>query len=195
MRTTPALSTLVTSAKEAVSRAVEAGLSVVLERGAADTPAAAGTDAAPATAFRSPPPPRLSAAADAPVISLGDVPRVAASIVFFPPETIDESMHPAEPAAASDFIYTNTDPGVTPPVPVSIAALPGLLSEAGAHGVGAIEMVVTETGEVESVRLQSVPTGLLDIMILHAAKAWRFEPARKNGRPVKYRGLVRITTR
>ena len=49
-----------------------------------------------------------------------------------------------------------------------------------------VEVVVDERGEVMQVRLRSSDLSLNDRMIVAAAKAWQFEPAMKDGRPVKY---------
>ena len=42
-------------------------------------------------------------------------------------------------------------------------------------------------GGVERVRLTSKPRRLVDVMELSAAKAWKFDPALKDGQPVRYR--------
>ena len=42
-------------------------------------------------------------------------------------------------------------------------------------------------GLVEQVRLVSTPVRLADMTLLSAAKTWRFHPAQKDGRAVKYR--------
>jgi hypothetical protein len=46
---------------------------------------------------------------------------------------------------------------------------------------------------VEQVRLISTSNRFQDRMIVSAAKAWQFEPAMKNGQPVRYRTQIRIT--
>ena len=59
-----------------------------------------------------------------------------------------------------------------------------------------LEVLVGETGQVESVKLRGQPRhlgqALLVTMNLSAAKTWRFLPAVKDGRPVKYRKLVEV---
>jgi outer membrane biosynthesis protein TonB len=50
-----------------------------------------------------------------------------------------------------------------------------------------MEIVVSATGEVERVRLVNGPTRMPDMMLLSAAKSWRFRPALKDGEPVRYR--------
>ncbi len=102
----------------------------------------------------------------------------------------------SEPHVALDWnaaqVYTVADLDVTPPVLIS-SSLSNSPGGARPEDLGVLELVISETGDVESAKLQSAPTRLHDIMILHAAKAWRFEPALKAGRPVRYRSFVRFT--
>jgi hypothetical protein len=101
--------------------------------------------------------------------------------------------------AASDLdgtIYSARDSDVTPP----IATYPRLPAEppsgVRAEAFSTLELLVTETGAVESVKLRGRPShlaeALLATMNLSAAKTWRFVPALKDGRPVKYRTLIRV---
>ena len=93
-------------------------------------------------------------------------------------------------------IYSARDGDVTPPV----ATYPRLPAEPPSgvrtEAVSTLELVVSETGEVESVRLRGRPShlaeALLATMNLSAAKTWRFVPAVRDGRPVKYRKLVHV---
>jgi hypothetical protein len=62
-----------------------------------------------------------------------------------------------------------------------------------AEDVGILELVVSATGAVEHVRLISTANRYHDRMIVAAAKAWSFEPATKDGRPVRSRTLIRVT--
>jgi hypothetical protein len=99
-------------------------------------------------------------------------------------------------AAAEWTIFTASDLEVTPPV----ATYPRLPAEppAGirADHLSTLEVLVDETGHVESVRLRGQPTNLgeaLRVTVnLSAAKTWRFLPAVKDGRPVKYRKLIQV---
>jgi TonB family protein len=52
---------------------------------------------------------------------------------------------------------------------------------------GLLEVVVDERGAVESVVLRKPVTPTYDPMLLDAAKRWKFQPATRNGAPVKYR--------
>jgi protein TonB len=98
------------------------------------------------------------------------------------------------PAVPADLVvYTSADTGVTP------AALlrPHLPSQppagVAADEVGVLELMVMETGRVAHVKLLSTSNRYQERMLLSAAKSWRFQPATKDGRPVRFRARVRIT--
>jgi len=102
------------------------------------------------------------------------------------------------PHAVDPVTYAATDRDVVPPV----AIYPQLPSELP-HGVriedlATIELIVTDTGNVESVRVREAPQSMSDGMFvtmgLSAAKTWRFQPALRSGQPVKYRKAVWILT-
>ena len=94
--------------------------------------------------------------------------------------------------------YTASDEDVIPPV----AIYPQLPTElpAGVRTTDLIiiDVLVTETGNVGSVRVREAPKTMGDTMLatlsLSAAKTWRFRPALKDGQPVKYRKAVWILT-
>jgi hypothetical protein len=89
-------------------------------------------------------------------------------------------------------IYTSADRDVTPPRPVgrqlSTASLSGR-----APLTGRLELVVSRSGEVETVKLETPVNGYHDRMIVSAAKAWHYRPATKKGRPVRYSMVMSIT--
>jgi hypothetical protein len=56
-----------------------------------------------------------------------------------------------------------------------------------------VELLVSRTGEVESVKLLTRPADVRAAMMLSAIKTWRFEPATRDGQPVRYRLNLRLT--
>jgi hypothetical protein len=56
-----------------------------------------------------------------------------------------------------------------------------------------LKLVVNGRGAVESVRLQSPSNRYHDRFWVSAAKTWRFQPALKDGRPVKFLKSIVIT--
>ena len=94
--------------------------------------------------------------------------------------------------ATGELLYSRVNADVKPPV----AIRPHLPSEPPADypydHLMVLELVVTAKGDVESVRLLTAPKTVNDFMIVSAAKAWLFSPARLSGRPVKYKHRIRF---
>ena len=90
-------------------------------------------------------------------------------------------------------VYTAASPGVAPPELV----YPQLPKERKDDGTqtqpGDLDILVLEDGTVGEARLIPQSNRLQDRMMISAAKAWRFRPAQKDGRPVRYRVRVPIT--
>jgi hypothetical protein len=99
---------------------------------------------------------------------------------------------PAPEGPALDNVFSAEHAAVVPPVPVRpqlpTAPPPGTPLE----DIGIIDLVVAESGHVETVRLHTRPRDIRDVMLVSAAKSWRFEPATLDGQAVKYRLRVWI---
>jgi hypothetical protein len=89
------------------------------------------------------------------------------------------------PVALDDSIYTAADLDVAPPI-LRAVDLPRWRPSDGASS-DAVEVMVSRDGGVEHIRLVSQPRRMIDMMELSAAKMWRFDPALKDGAPVRYR--------
>ncbi|MGH9313311.1 MAG: hypothetical protein ACRD1S_08945 [Vicinamibacterales bacterium] len=93
------------------------------------------------------------------------------------------------------IVYSTADPEVEPPILVR----PQLRSEPPRHvradQVAVIELDVDELGAVSQVRLGrvSVEQRYYAAMLVAAAKAWRFRPALRAGKPVRYRLQLGLT--
>jgi uncharacterized membrane protein (UPF0127 family) len=110
------------------------------------------------------------------------------------PEPGDARAAPDAAAAPPDtMVYTSEDAGViapriersrlpaNPPLGVSQDEIPQ------------VEVVISATGEVESVKLITQPARVGAAMMLSAVKNWRFLPALRDGQPVRYRMRLRLT--
>jgi hypothetical protein len=86
-------------------------------------------------------------------------------------------------------IYSSKDADVEPPL-LLYPQIPANLMLAGESRLNIMELLVSETGLVETVRLVAGPSRLPDVMLLSGAKAWRFKPASRDGEAVRYRALV-----
>jgi hypothetical protein len=56
-----------------------------------------------------------------------------------------------------------------------------------------LDLVISPEGAVEQVRMRTTPRNVREFMLVSAAKAWRFQPATLDGRPVRFRHSVAIT--
>ena len=67
---------------------------------------------------------------------------------------------------------------------------PPLVVSASGNNVNVMEIVIGGDGAVERVKLVSSPRRLPDMMLLSGAKTWKFEPASRDGRSLRYRLLL-----
>jgi hypothetical protein len=104
------------------------------------------------------------------------------------PSSATPSMSAGRTAAAAPVdrrIYSAADENVAPPS-MRRLQMPSEPKPGEVTGDSWIEVLVDERGQVAQVRLHSSNLSLNDRMIVSAAKAWQFEPALKDGNPVKY---------
>ena len=85
------------------------------------------------------------------------------------------------------------DPQVVPPSLVRLRMPSVPPSGVRADALPEVEVVVSATGEVESVKLLTPQAGVGPAMMLSAIKTWRFLPASRDGEPVRYRLRMRLT--
>ena len=114
-----------------------------------------------------------------PAPAAGDAPSSAAAAV--------------NPAVAATRVFSTSDAEVEPPVlqrpHLPASPRPGVRLE----DLPQIEIVVSPAGEVESVKLLTPSAGVHSAMMLSAIKTWHFQPASRDGHPVRYRLTLRLT--
>lgn len=100
------------------------------------------------------------------------------------------------PTAPKPIMATQARAGaITPPVTLK-QALPGLptdLARFGALRSGELELLIDETGKVQQARFVKGIHPVYDGLVLTAAKGWRYEPAKADGVPVKFRKTIRVS--
>jgi TonB family protein len=91
-------------------------------------------------------------------------------------------------------IYGPNDPGVVAPVTVrqSLPAFP-VQTTAMRSASGSIDVLIDETGAVESATMSASVNPLYDRLALAAARKWQFKAASLNGVPVKFRKTIQIS--
>lgn len=92
-------------------------------------------------------------------------------------------------------VYTVDDPSVVQPIIVNQVVPPYPEKRVVIPRTGRIEVVIDETGAVESAIMTLPVTNRYDSMVLAAARTWRYQPATVNGVPVKFRKTVQIVIR
>jgi TonB family protein len=108
-----------------------------------------------------------------------------------PPPPAPVQPEPA-PVARAPKIFTTSDADVIPPgvIRQDLPAYPG---QVPIPRQGMIEVVIDETGAVESALIRISVSNVYDQLALAAVKNWRFRPAMLNGTPVKFRKAVQVT--
>jgi TonB family protein len=99
---------------------------------------------------------------------------------------------------APQLIYSTADADVTPPITVTQRPPQWRPSayEAAQEYKGVLRLVIDRWGTVESATMASGTRPAYDQALLRAAREWKFQPAQKDGRPVRYLKVieVRLTT-
>jgi tetratricopeptide (TPR) repeat protein len=103
-----------------------------------------------------------------------------------------DSAAPVAPVSP-DRLYSAADAGVSTPIVIrqdipkwSIGARPPSRD-------GILELTIGIDGRIERATLTQAMAPAYDHDLLEATRNWRYEPARVNGRPVRYRKAIRIT--
>lgn len=95
-------------------------------------------------------------------------------------------------AAQATRIYTSADASVVPPSPMGAFLPPPPPENAPSERVIILHVLVDERGAVESAHVLSTRNHYRDRWWVVTAKAWRFQPATRDGQPVRYLRRVPI---
>ena len=100
---------------------------------------------------------------------------------------------PADPAPRDPLlVYTIASPNIVPPVAVR-ESLPPFRGRLPMPALGALEVVIDETGMVSSATMRTSVNPSYDKQILSATLGWRYKPAMLDGVPVKYRKTISVS--
>jgi outer membrane biosynthesis protein TonB len=97
-------------------------------------------------------------------------------------------------AEDSNRIYSRAESDVTPPLNV-YPKFPTQSPSSDVKSRTVLELTIAKDGVVEHVKMLTIPRNIHEFMLLSAAKAWRFEPARIGGRAVRFRHTVALDAR
>jgi TonB family protein len=67
---------------------------------------------------------------------------------------------------------------------------PAIAKQARERGV--LELVIDEMGRVISMAIRQSVHPMYDTLLLTAAKDWRYQPARLQGKPVRFRKMIQV---
>src|SRR3954469_4497366 len=112
------------------------------------------------------------------------------------PLPVVQAAPPPPPPAAPPVprVYTAEDRTVVPPQVVN-QTLPGFRGVTAVERIGRVEVVIDESGAVESAVMTMSVNSTYDKMALAAAREWRYVPAKVDGTPVKFKKIVQVTVR
>jgi hypothetical protein len=104
----------------------------------------------------------------------------------------------AAPTQTAKRVEVANQPGsgeIRPPMAIkqAVPPVPPDLSRFGQLRSGEIEVLIDETGKVQTAKVISSIHPVYDAMVLSSAKSWRYDPATADGVPVKYRKRIKIT--
>jgi periplasmic protein TonB len=94
-------------------------------------------------------------------------------------------------AAKPKTIFSPANADVVPPSAIK-QVLPPFPAQIGAPAQGLLELVIDESGSVESVTMKVSVNPYYDRSALQAARSWKYHPATLKGEPVKYRKSVQV---
>jgi hypothetical protein len=114
------------------------------------------------------------------------------TVVTAPPVT-EPPMSMAASTDLRSMVYSAADAGVIPAILVRPLLPEFPPPDVPPDQIGTLELVVDEQGDVERVRLVSPSNRYHERMLVAHAKTWKFRPAIREGRPVKFRTVVRLT--
>lgn len=112
-----------------------------------------------------------------------------------PKEVTAPTPEPKAPAApAVPTIYTADAPGIVQPVTIrqNVPAVPASISRLTKEQ-GLVDLVIDEQGRLVSISLRTSLHPLYDKLLIEAARDWKYQPARLNGKAVSFRKLLQLS--
>jgi TonB family protein len=99
----------------------------------------------------------------------------------------------ARGGASTEPLYDAASKDVTAPVPQRTdIRLPDSLRRFLSTGDVVVELVVSATGTVESATVRQSPDAALGALVARAVMDWRYRPASRAGKPVRYRMMTKV---
>jgi TonB family protein len=129
-----------------------------------------------------------------PATALPPAARATPPPVVTPPGPAPVSGPAARPAApesvGSAHVYSIDDEGVSPPVAID-QRMPAISGPMGVvikrlHSNGLVDILIDESGRVVDATIRRSLNSSFDAMVVQSARRWKYQPAMKDGVPVRY---------
>jgi TonB family protein len=98
----------------------------------------------------------------------------------------------AATVAQAPRVYGIGEPNVVAPITI-VQRVPPFRGRVLKEGAGILEVIIDETGAVESARMRVPLNNAYDKLVLAAARSWQYQPATVQGVPVRFRKLVQVS--
>jgi hypothetical protein len=101
---------------------------------------------------------------------------------------------PGQTGTSALPIYTSSDSGITPPIPIfqQLPRWPNDVRNFTPGVKGLLELVIDETGQVEFAVVRQSVHPIYDAFLVNAARTWRYTPATRDGKAVKFRKFIEV---
>ena len=120
-----------------------------------------------------------------------DLSETAVATIAAPPPPSPAAAPATTSAPAAPRIFTVTDSNIVPPSIIR-QALPPFPRKPLTLIQGVVEVVIDEKGDVEAATIRGSMDPKYDNMALAASRNWKYQPATRDGAPVKFRKLVQV---
>ena len=104
---------------------------------------------------------------------------------------VDERL-PVPTGKPPDAIYSSADQDVEPPVLVRPKVSIGPRTGSEPEGMTVLDLLISETGQVEAITLAAPTQDHREAMIFSAVKTWTFRPGMRDGHSVRYQRRIWI---
>ena len=107
------------------------------------------------------------------------------------PAAVDERL-PIPIEEPPDAVYTSADQDIEPPVLVRPRVSVDPPAGGELEGMTVLDLLISESGQVETVRLAAPAQDYREAMIFSAVKTWKFRPGMRDGHAVRYQKRIWI---
>jgi Gram-negative bacterial TonB protein C-terminal len=101
---------------------------------------------------------------------------------------------PAAPEFGASHVYDAGDENITAPVSIRQQAplVPAAVARVSAGKRGVLEVTIEADGSVSNALMRESIHTQYDVLVIRAARAWRYKPAMRNGAPVRFLKAVAL---